>query len=84
MNSRVYQLSSCPVQIIVWPTTAGGAIDGSYEVIDCNADCAVEVTVHEDGAEYGVWVSDYQYAKCGHLDGDIKKAEQNRLLGIEA
>lgn len=74
MTERTYQLSTCPCFVVE-----------ENEVVLCGAELSVQIDVHADGAEYGVWASTVNDGRitCGHSLDRIANDEQLRLLGIE-
>jgi hypothetical protein len=76
-TGRDFTLSSCPVLVV--------DNESLTELVEpCGADMDALIHIHDDGAEYGVWVADLLRAPaCGHSMAEIAKAEQAAILGIE-
>lgn len=72
MARRIYQLSTCPVYVVD---------DHLHDPYPCGAEVSIEITIHEEGAEYGVWAEGT--TECGHSLRDIAHDEQVILMGTE-
>lgn len=77
MSREPYRLSTCPVP--VWSFDNANPADDHAE--PCGAEVSIEIHVHEDGAEYGVWADGT--TTCGHTLRDIAHVEQYGLMGVD-